>query len=136
MGPVSGGATTGSGATGTNSRFSSQKQGTSSTEEAEKLNEKLRILRDENTKLKELLKRNEAMIESKLSESKLEQQHVMTICNLMGPIIHALNTGTQKTPPPRSFQELIGQLDDLNRQIKSGSLMTATSIQQLKTDLQ
>ena len=111
MGSVSGGATTGSGANGVNnSRFSSQKQG----DEVEKLNEKIRILRDENTKLKDLLKRNEAMIESKLTEGKLEQQHIMTICNLMGPIIHALNTGAQKIPP-RSFQELIGQLDEINR---------------------
>lgn len=71
MGSVSGGATTGSGANGTaNSRFSSQKQG--SSEEADKLNEKLRMLRDENTKLKDLLKRNEAMIENKLNEGKLE----------------------------------------------------------------
>jgi len=70
MGSVSGGATTGSGANGAaNSRFSSQKQG----DEVEKLNEKLKIVRDENTKLKELLKRNEAMIENKLTESKLEQ---------------------------------------------------------------
>lgn len=57
----------------------------------------------------------------------------MTICNLMGPIIHALNTGIAKTPP-RSFQELIGQLDDFNRQIKNGTLMTAQSFQQLKHD--
>jgi hypothetical protein len=57
---------------------------------------KARALREENAKLRELLKRNEALIETKLAESKLEQQHIMTICNLMGPIIQALTVNGQK----------------------------------------
>jgi hypothetical protein len=94
-----------------------------------KLNEKMKVLKDENTKLKELLNRNEAVIESRIAESKLEQQHIITLCNLMGPIIQALNTTTGSNLSfivlPRNFQELITQLDEINKQFKSGSLMTA-----------
>lgn len=93
--------------------------------------DKLRQLREENQKLKDLLKRNEALIESRLAETKLEQQQVITICNLMGPIISAL-TPSRTGHPPRSFQELIAQLDDLNKQMKAGPLTTSST--RLETD--
>jgi predicted nuclease with TOPRIM domain len=63
------------------------KHSDTTTGELDKLQERNKILRDENQKLKELLKRNESIFECRLAEQKLEQQHLITLCNLMGPII-------------------------------------------------
>jgi flagellar motility protein MotE (MotC chaperone) len=63
------------------------KHSDTTTTELDKLQERNKILRDENQKLKELLKRNESIFECRLAEQKLEQQHLITLCNLMGPII-------------------------------------------------
>ena len=74
------------------------------------MQERNKILRDENQKLKELLKRNESIFECRLAEQKLEQQHLITLCNLMGPIIQTLNqpgNALKVKGPPKSFQELI-----------------------------
>jgi soluble cytochrome b562 len=36
--------------------------------------------------------------------------------------------------PPRSFKELIGQLDELNRSMKAGGLMTASNVAAMKSE--
>jgi hypothetical protein len=58
--------------------------------ELDKLTEKCRQLKDENLKLREMLKKSDQALEVRLSESKMEQQHLITICNLVGPIISSI----------------------------------------------
>lgn len=48
---------------------------------------KYKALKAENKKLKEILRQNESMLGNKLAESKMEQQQIMTLCNLINPII-------------------------------------------------
>jgi soluble cytochrome b562 len=109
------------------------------TTELDKLQERNKILRDENQKLKELLKRNESIFECRLAEQKLEQQHLITLCNLMGPIIQTLNlqnTSALKIKgPPKSFQELIAQLDEVSRYIRSGALVTVKEVQACRSEV-
>lgn len=55
-----------------NMKFTNSNQSQYSNSEYEKVLEKNRALMEENVKLKDLLKRNEALIETRLAESKLE----------------------------------------------------------------
>ncbi len=108
------------------------------TSDQDKLHERNKILRDENQKLKELLKRNESIFECRLAEQKLEQQHLITLCNLMGPIIQSLNQTSNNAlkvrGPPKSFQELISQLDEVSKYIRSGALVTVKELQTAKNE--
>jgi len=96
--------------------------GVNSITETDKLNEKCRQLRDENHKLKEMLKKSDQALEVRLTESKMEQQHLVTICNLMGPIISSItgHADQNKKPLPKTFIELIATLDDVSKTITRG----------------
>lgn len=54
----------------------------------------------------------------------------------MGPIIQALSPNQRGLHPPRNFQELISQLDEVNKQVKSGTLMTANTANQARNDVE
>jgi soluble cytochrome b562 len=57
----------------------------------------------------------------------------------MGPIIQTLNqqnTSALKIKgPPKSFQELIAQLDEVSRYIRSGALVTVKEVQACRSEV-
>ncbi|CDW80385.1 UNKNOWN [Stylonychia lemnae] len=87
---------------------------------------KYKALKAENKKLKELLRTNESILGSKINESKYEQQQTVALCNLIFPIISgvlgAKNFQNPNSPQPKTFSELINQLEELHQAIKKGSI--------------
>jgi soluble cytochrome b562 len=56
----------------------------------------------------------------------------------MGPIIQALNTPVAVLKikgAPKSFQELIGQLDEVSKYIRSGALVNVREVQAVRGEL-
>jgi len=59
------------------------------------------------------LKKSDQALEQRVIEAKLEQQQLVTICNLMGPIINAFGGSNGEKRIPKTFIELITQLDEV-----------------------
>jgi len=51
------------------------------------LKTKYEALKAENQKLKELLRQNESILGTRLAETKQDQQQLVTLCNLIYPIL-------------------------------------------------
>jgi hypothetical protein len=56
---------------------------------------------------------------------------LIALCNLMGPIIQTLNTPAavlKVKGPPKSFQELITQMEEVSKYIRSGAMVSVREV--------
>ena len=64
---------------------------------------------------------------------------MIALCNLMGPIIQTLNTPVtvlKMKGPPKSFQELIIQMEEVSKFIRSGGVVSVREVQSMRGEVE